>query len=159
MKNLILFLVTSLIICSISSVYSQSFDEKPIAFFQKQLTTKSTVAQLKKDIPKGYSLADDGENIVFEKIVGEKHYEITYALDEGQCVFMVTYQAHINRVFSIMDEFEALDYLQDKSASGMLQKGIEIISYKNNKLKYTAMVAANDNTRMVFVVLSTKGFK
>lgn len=160
MKKLILLLATSLVMSSICSVYAQSFDEKPIAFLQKQLTTKATVTQLKKDVPKGYSFADETkENIIFEKNVGDKHYEITYALDEGQNVFLVTYQAHTNRTFSIMDEFEVLGYVKDESASGMLQKGIEIISYKNNKLRYTAMVTANDNTKVVFVVLSTKGFK
>lgn len=137
-----------------------TFEDKPLLFLQKQLITKLTAEQLKKQVPKGYSLADETkETIIFEKIVGDIHYEITYSFDENKKMFMVMFTAHVSRTFKIMDEFEVLGYTQDKSLSGMLQKGVEIISYKNGKLKYTAIVTANDNTRKVTVILSNKGYK
>lgn len=139
---------------------STTFEEKPITFLQKQLIAKPTIEQLKKQIPKGYSLADETKKIItFEKIVGNKHYEITYMLDEKQKIFTIMFSFHSNRVFHIMDEFTKLGYTKDESLTGMLANGIEVISYKNRKLRHTGMITINENIKQLTVVLSSKGYK
>ena len=105
-------------------------------------------------------MADETKKmIIFERIIGNKHYEITYMFDENQKIFTIMFSSHANRTFNIMDEFTNLGYTKDESLTGMLQKGIEVISYKNRKLKHTGMITINENIKQLTVVLSSKGYK
>lgn len=157
MRKVILLLTTSLFLFSICDVNAQSFNEKPVAFLQKQLTMKLTVAQLKKEIPEGYTLADETkENIVFEKVINGKTYDITYGLDTNGKIYMFTFKAHSNRAFKRLGELENLGYIKDESGK---MGAVEFIMYKNSKLKLLASVIINDNAKEVTVILSNKGYK